>query len=189
MPNSGVAMSKRRWIAIFALVAVGALTGAAAIIASTQINRLTSTDAFCTSCHTMATLAEDPQYQRSTHRMNAAGALASCSDCHIPANNWFVETYTHAVYGIKDVVAEMTGNFGDPAVWNARRVELANNTRDAMRRNDGVTCRKCHDAAAIRPVSAAGRAAHAELAKGRMTCIDCHTDLVHARPAPTPPPR
>jgi len=175
----------RRWIAIFALVAVGALAGAAAVIASVEINRLTSTDAFCTSCHTMATLADDPQYQRSAHRMNAAGVLAGCSDCHIPANNWFVETYTHITHGITDLFAEMTHNFGDPAVWNARRIELASRARDAIRRNDGVTCRKCHDAAAIGPVSAAGQATHAELARGNMTCVDCHTAPVHARPAPT----
>ncbi len=183
VPNSAVGMRKRRWVAIFALVAVGA----AAIIASTEINRFTSTDAFCTSCHTMATLAEDPQYRRSAHRMNAAGVLAGCSDCHVPTNNWFVETYTHVVSGIRDALAEQTGNFSDPAVWNARRIELANRARDAMRRNDGVTCRKCHDVAAIRAVSAAGQAAHAGLAQGKTTCIDCHSGLVHARPAPPPP--
>lgn len=183
LPDNGVGMRKRRWIAIFALVAVGALIGAAAIIASTEINRFTSTDAFCTSCHTMAAVAEDPQYKKSAHRTNAAGALAGCSDCHIPTNNWFVETYAHAVHGIADMFAEMTHNFSDPAVWNGRRIELANRARDAMRRNNGVTCRKCHDVTAIRPVSAA----HTALVQGKTTCIDCHSDLVHARPAPTPP--
>jgi nitrate/TMAO reductase-like tetraheme cytochrome c subunit len=179
-------MRERRWIAVLALLMVGALTGAAAIIASTEINRYTSTDAFCTSCHTMASIADDPQYKRSAHRMNAAGVLAGCSDCHIPTSNWFVETYTHVAHGIADLIAEKTHNFGDPAVWNARRVELANRARDAMRRDGGAACRKCHEVAAIRPVSGAGRAVHAAPAQGGLICIDCHANLVHAPPAATP---
>lgn len=177
VPNSGVATRKRRWIAMIALVALGVLIGAAGIIASTEINRVTSTDAFCTSCHTMATVAEDPHYQRSVHRTNAVGVLAGCGDCHIPTNNWFIETYTHVVSGIKDMIAEKTGNFSDPSVWNARRIELANIARNVMRRNHGVTCRKCHEVSAIRTANEA----HAALAQGQMACVDCHS--VHATPA------
>jgi len=179
MPDSGIPTRQRRWIAIFALIALGVLIGASGIIASTEINRATSSDAFCMSCHTMATVAADPQFQKSRHRANNVGVVAGCSDCHIPTNNWFVETYTHLVSGIKDVIAEKTGNFSDPAVWNARRIVLANRARDAMRQNDAVTCRKCHVVSAIR----APDGAHAPLAQGQMTCVDCHS--VHAQPAAT----
>jgi nitrate/TMAO reductase-like tetraheme cytochrome c subunit len=177
MPDSGIPTRQRRWITIFALVALGGLIGASGIIASTEINRATSSDAFCTSCHTMATVAANPQFQKSRHRTNTVGVLAGCSDCHIPTDNWFIETYTHLVSGIRDVIAEKTGNFSNPAVWNARRIELAKISRDIMRRNHGVTCRKCHEVSAIRaPVGA-----HAPLAQGQMTCVDCHS--VHAQPA------
>jgi cytochrome c-type protein NapC len=182
MPNGEIATRKRRWIAVLGLIALGIVIGAAGIVASTEINRITSTDALCTSCHTMATVAEDPQFQNSPHRKNAVGVLASCSDCHIPTNNWFIETYTQLASGIKDVVAENTGNFSDPAVWQARRAELATVTRDVMRRNRGVTCLKCHEVAAI----SGAKEAHAALAQGQSTCVDCHT--IHSQPAAVPKP-
>jgi nitrate/TMAO reductase-like tetraheme cytochrome c subunit len=86
--------------------------------------------------------------------------------------------------GIRDVVAEGINNFADPEVWEKRRTELAHYVRDEMRRNDSVTCRACHIAASIQPASQRGRAAHALVAEGRGTCIDCHFNLVHA---PVPP--
>jgi len=170
----------RRWLAIFALVVTGAMIGSGVIVASTMVNRYTSRESFCTSCHSMATVAADPHYRQSAHRTNAAGALANCADCHVPATNWFVETYAHAVDGIRDGIAEYTSNVSDPAVWAARLPALADRVREEMRRQDSVTCRKCHDASAIRPASETGHAAHAMLAQGRMTCIDCHFYVVHA---------
>lgn len=132
------------------------------------------------SASPLATVAEDPQYQKSPHRTNAFGVLAGCSDCHIPTSNWFIETYTHLFFGIKDVVAEKSGNFSDPAVWKARRIELATYIRDVMRRNHGVTCLKCHDVSAIR----GAKEAHAALAQGQATCVDCHS--IHTQLVPTP---
>jgi len=174
----------KRWLAVLATLGVGGLIGAAAIVGSVEINRYTSTDAFCTSCHSMARLAAEPQFGRSAHRSNTAGVLPSCGDCHIPSTNWFAETYAHAVKGLWDVVAESTRDFRDPVVWEARRVELAHYVRDEMRSQDSVTCRRCHDAAAIQPASQRGRAAHELVKEGRMTCIDCHFNLVHAPVSP-----
>jgi len=178
-------MPVNRWLAICAFIAIGGVAGAAAIIASIEINRRTSTDALCTSCHSMATLVADTHFQQSGHEANAAGIRVGCSDCHIPSGNWFVETYAHVSSAVKDVIAEYTHNFDDPAVWEKRRIELAAEVRDQMRRNDSITCRKCHDAAAIRPTSEAGRSAHAMLQQGRMTCIDCHSNVVHAPARPS----
>jgi nitrate/TMAO reductase-like tetraheme cytochrome c subunit len=175
----------KKWLAAGALIIIGGLIGAGAIIASTFVNRSTSTEAFCTSCHSMATLAADPHYRQSVHRSNAAGVRVSCADCHVPTGNWFVETYSHALDGIRDGIAEYTGNVGDPAVWSARLPVLAERVRAEMRKDDGATCRKCHDPAAIRPASEAGQAAHAMLGQTRVTCIDCHFNLAHAPIAPS----
>jgi cytochrome c-type protein NapC len=169
-----------KWLAAPALLVAGALVGGLAVVASTEINQRTATDAFCTSCHSMAVLAADPHFDQSAHRSNAAGIRVGCSDCHIPPGNWFSETYTHVSLGIKDVIAQYTHNYNDPAVWEKRRVELAGELRDEMRREDSSTCRKCHDAMAITPKSDAGRSAHAMLKQGGVTCIDCHQNLVHA---------
>jgi len=177
-------MGLRSWLASAAMLAVGVLLGAGAVIGTVEVNRSTSTDAFCTSCHSMRSLADDPFFAKSVHRSNAAGVQPSCGDCHIPRTNWFVETYTHVASGVRDIIAEYTHNFADPAMWEKRRIELAHYVRDEMRRNDSVTCRSCHAPAAIRPASEGGRAAHAPLAERQVTCIDCHSNLVHA-PAPS----
>ena len=95
------------WLLIVLLI-VGAVFGAGGMIASIVVNRYTSTDAFCTSCHTMAFQADDPYFQHSAHRSNNEGVRPSCGDCHIPKNNWFVETYTHVSSGLRDVYAEFT---------------------------------------------------------------------------------
>jgi nitrate/TMAO reductase-like tetraheme cytochrome c subunit len=77
------------------------------------------------------------------------------------------------------VIAELTHNYSDPKVWEARRRELAPEVVVKMRAQDSVTCRSCHDASAIKPASENGRVSHALLRQGGVTCIDCHTNIVH----------
>lgn len=171
-------MCINRWL-LAALLVVALVIGAGGIIASIAANRYTSTDAFCTSCHTMAMQADDPYFQRSAHRANAEGVRPSCGDCHIPRTNWFVETYTHVTSGMRDAIAEFTNNFNDPKVWAAHRVEMAKEVLATMHAQNSVTCRSCHDAGGIHPPSAAGQQAHALLREGNVTCVDCHMNLVH----------
>jgi len=166
----------------FMIFAIGGLVGAGAIIASTEINRATSTDAFCTSCHSMAVIADDPVFKHSAHRINANGINTTCADCHIPKGNWFAETWAHASTGIQDVWAEHARGLNNDDDWNKRRGVLANEVREVMRRQSSATCRSCHDAASIAPHSQAGQSAHALLRDGHMTCVDCHANVVHAAP-------
>jgi nitrate/TMAO reductase-like tetraheme cytochrome c subunit len=172
------------WLLIVLLI-VGAVIGAGGMIASIAFNRYTSTEAFCTSCHSMTFQADNPYYQHSAHRSNKEGVRPSCGDCHIPRNNWFVETYTHISSGLHDAYAELTKNFSDPKLWEARRIELAREVQADMHAQDSVTCRSCHDATAIKPTSEAGQQSHALLRQGGVTCVDCHTNVVH--PAAPPP--
>lgn len=174
----------RRWLPILGLIVIGGVLGATAIVASTFVNRMTATEAFCTSCHSMTGIGDDPHYRQSAHRSNAAGVQAGCADCHVASGNWFVETYAHAASGIKDGFAELSGAARDPAAWAARLPVLAGQVREAMRRDDSAACRTCHDASLIHPASDAGRAAHAMLTQRQVTCIDCHFNVVHA---PIPP--
>ena len=178
-------MSRTRWLSILVIFVVGGLAGAGALIASVEVNRATSTDAFCTSCHSMQFVAADPVFVHAAHQTGAAGVKPGCADCHIPKGNWFVETWAHAKSGARDMWAEQTHDFSDPKTWAARRIALAYEVREVMRAQDSATCRSCHDAAAIRPKSQAGQAAHALMREGRMTCIDCHFNLVHAPVPPT----
>ena len=178
-------MARSRWFLILVVLVIGGLAGAGALIASLEVNRATSTDAFCTSCHSMTFVGNDPHFLNSAHRTNSEGVRPSCGDCHIPKTNWFVETWTHVSSGVHDVIAENTHDFSDPKVWDKRRVELAHEVRAKMRAQDSVTCRSCHDAASVHPKSQRGQAAHTLLREGRMTCIDCHFNLVHAPVPPT----
>jgi nitrate/TMAO reductase-like tetraheme cytochrome c subunit len=176
-------MRNRLWLFIVLLI-VGAVVGAGGILTSLAFNRYTSTQAFCaTSCHTMVLQAADRYFQHSVHRSNKEGVLPSCGDCHIPTTNWFVETYTHVSTGMHDLFAEMTKDFHDPKLWEARRVELEKEVLADMHAQDSVTCRSCHDANAIHPKSEGGQQAHALLRQGGVTCVDCHTNLVHPAPS------
>jgi nitrate/TMAO reductase-like tetraheme cytochrome c subunit len=163
------------------ILLVAALVGAAGTIVTVEFNKHTSGDAFCTSCHSMASLPADPHFQHSAHVSNSAGVRPSCGQCHIPMNNFFVETYTHITSGIRDVIAEMTTNFDDHEAWNARRRELAEGVRDHMRRQGNVTCTSCHTPTSIKPASQVGQVMHASLPKD-MACVGCHRNLVHSRP-------
>ena len=163
-------------------LAVGAVIGAALTLATDEMNKITATDAFCTSCHAMAAyVAEDPVYQRSTHRVGTKGVRAGCKDCHLPDANIVTETWVHASMGVKDIVALFRHDYDNPAVWNAERTRMAYTVRDRMKANDSAVCRTCHDDTAIAPETKAGRDAHEQIVKtGEKTCIQCHFNLVHA---------
>lgn len=171
-------MKIKPWLLV-ALLLVAAVVGAGGLLVSIAFNRYTSTEAFCTSCHTMVLQAGDPYYQRSAHRSNAKGVRPSCGDCHIPTTNWFFETYVHVTSGVRDAFVELTNNFDDPKTWEARRAGLEQETLAKLRRWDSITCRSCHDASAIQPKSDDGKQAHATLRQGGVTCVDCHVNLVH----------
>lgn len=182
----GIMATRRFWVMAAALIGAVAV-GAGLAIASVEINRITSTDAFCsTSCHSMTFVADDTRFAHSAHRSGERGVIASCADCHIPRTNWFVETYVHVTKGIKDIWVETTSGPIDAAAWEAKRADLAHAVRNEMREADSVTCRSCHDADKVQPPGAAGKAAHALMLTGAKTCIDCHFNLVHAPVPPRP---
>ena len=185
-------MQINRWLLV-ALLLIAALVGAGGMLVSAAVNRYTSTDAFCTSCHPMTLQASNTYFLQSKHRKNNEGVRPSCGDCHIPTTNWFIETYVHVTSGMRDVYVELTNNFSDPKVWEARRTGLQQQALAEIRAWDSVTCRSCHDASAIKASSDAGRQSHALLAQGGVTCVDCHTNLVHppvaANASPTAAPK
>ena len=118
--------------------------------------------------------ADDSYFKHSAHRSNHEGVQASCGDCHIPRNNWFIEIYTHVTSGAKDVFAELTNNFSDIELWEAHRDDLQREVRAEMHAQNSITCLGCHDANAITPTNVLGRHAHNLLRQGLATCVDCH---------------
>ena len=55
-------MLRNRWLLLLAVLVAGGVLGAGAMIASLEGNKATSTDTFCTSCHSMKLVGNDPHF-------------------------------------------------------------------------------------------------------------------------------
>ena len=163
---------------------VGGLAGVVFVLAMEQMDHATSTDEFCTSCHSMQKYIADSEiYKNSAHQTTTSGVKPRCADCHVP-KGLVAATYTHIANGIGDLWGEFRHDYEDPKVWEAQKARLAHHARDWMRGNDGVTCKSCHVPGSIKPKRKRGQRMHAEAIKKNMTCIDCHYNIVHD---PIPP--
>lgn len=167
---------------LIALVA-GGLGGVLFMAFLIEFDHFTSSNLFCTSCHSM-TYAEEV-YQRSSHYNSASGVRASCGDCHV-SQGVFAATWDHAVGG-KDLLKQIKGqlfgpDYDDPVVNALHLPEAAFAARKWFRDRDSATCKRCHTLEAIQGKRGGAAAIHADEAAGK-TCIDCHYNLVH-RPVP-----
>ena len=164
---------------------VGGIIGLVAALAAEQIDHVTNTDAFCTSCHlTKVYIADAEVYKTSAHQATASGVRPKCSDCHIP-KGLVRATYTHIVKGVQDLWGEISYDYDDPKVWEAEKARLADAVRHWMLANDSATCRSCHEQASIKPERKRGQRQHAEAIKKGTTCIACHYNLVHEEIEPS----
>ena len=170
---------------ILAALLLGGLGGIAVALTAEQVDHLTSSDEFCTSCHAMqAYIADDEAYKNSTHQTTTTGVRPGCADCHIP-KGLVAATFTHVVNGVSDLWGEARYDYTDPAVWKAQLARLAFSARMWMRDNDSVTCRTCHEEASIKPQRKRGQRQHKEARASGLTCIDCHYNLVHREIEPS----
>ncbi len=163
----------------------GGIAGIFVALGAEEMDRLTTSDEFCTSCHAMqAYIAETETYKTSVHQVTASGVRAGCADCHIP-KGLVLATYTHAINGISDLWGQIRFNYDDPEVWKAEKARLAYAARFWFRENDSETCRNCHEEASIKPQRKRGQRQHEEARKTGITCIDCHYNLVHEEVEPS----
>ncbi len=135
-----------------------------------------STNAFCTSCHSMSYPYEE--LRKSSHYA-ALGADPGCKDCHIPQGlaNFHLAVRTHIVDGARELYLELTQDYSTKKKFNARRLQMAHHARMNLKRWDSATCRACH--ANTRPPGKSAKAAHRKMQTEGATCIDCHQNLVH----------
>lgn len=161
---------------LIALV-LGGLAGVGFMVFLMEFDHYTSSEVFCTSCHSME-LAAEP-YRESVHYLPVSGVRASCGDCHV-SPGVFAATWDH-VLGGKDLFRQIFGaDYDDPVVNALHLPDAAFSAREWFRRNDSHTCRRCHEQDAIVGKRADTREIHQEDAKGK-TCIDCHINLVHRK--------
>jgi len=132
----------------------------------------TSTPEFCALCHEIKPAVR--AWRASTHANNAAGVMADCMDCHLPAPQhmfdfFFAKTY----HGMKDVVVHF---LGEP--YDRERIR-----ESAYVAFDNDQCLKCHRNLLDMPNRRGGMLAHRSVLYARpgyeKQCVDCHYDLVH----------
>ncbi len=165
---------------LFALM-IGGFAGIFFILILIEFDHFTSSEAFCTGCHSME-LAAEP-YRQSVHYNSASGVRASCGDCHV-SEGVISATWDHFIGG-KDLINQIKGsligpNYDDPVVNALLLPDAAFAARQWFIERDSATCKRCHVQQAILGKRVDTAAVHTEDAKGK-TCVDCHINLVHRK--------
>jgi len=155
---------------------LGAGLAVASIVAVFGGEAALSTNAFCTSCHSMSYPAQE--LKKSSH-YGALGADPGCKDCHIPQGlkNFHLALWTHAYDGARELILEFMHDYSTIEKFDERRLGMAHYARMNLKRWNSVTCRDCHKT--TRPPGKDAKAAHEKMQTQGATCIDCHQNLVH----------
>lgn len=162
------------------VLVVGAVAGAAALLAFDYSLRVTSTDEFCTSCHEM----EQPYraLQETVHFNNPAGIQVHCQDCHIPHE--FGPKMVRKLEAAREVWGHFRGIIDTPEKYAAHRDAMRERELNRLRGTDSRECRNCHDVAQMdfARQERAVRRYHRAMAQRQKTCVDCHEDIAHPSP-------
>jgi nitrate/TMAO reductase-like tetraheme cytochrome c subunit len=156
--------------------------GAIALGTMNYVLHETSSTEFCYVCHSHDQFIR-PEYEASSHFINAAGVRAGCSDCHLPHDNWFDLVWTKAVVSL-DIIPEVMGKLDTAEKYESHRAEMAESVWREFKANDSQFCRSCHSIDAM-DLEAQGRSTarrHSSAQEKGQTCIDCHYGIVHKEP-------
>lgn len=165
---------------VLMLIMTGA--GISIALAGAEFMHRTSTNDFCVSCHSMATVNEE--YRQSVHYQNASGVQAGCADCHVPqAVGPLIKA---KLFAAKDVYHELAGTIDTVDKFEQRRWHLANVVWDKMMATDSRECRSCHAFSSMNYEEQGRRLAkrHQRAEQEGKTCIACHKGLAHVEPLP-----
>ncbi len=139
---------------------------------------MTNTLEFCISCHEMEDNVYE-EYQKTVHYANRSGVRATCSDCHVP-DPW-IHKVVRKIQASKEVWHMLLGTIDTPEKFDAKRLTLAKNVWNAMKKTDSRECRNCHDFTSMDKNMQKPRAQkqHANALRDGQTCIDCHKGIAH----------
>lgn len=105
---------------VLAIAIVFILITLAGVFTFHETIEFTSTNEFCTSCHSMK--QNYIEYKTSLHYKNAYGVRAECRDCHIPENNP-IDFMKAKMGGLGDIYSEFVSKDIDtPAKFEANRL-------------------------------------------------------------------
>jgi nitrate/TMAO reductase-like tetraheme cytochrome c subunit len=170
-----------RW-SVLALLLIGLVIGAIAVIGTQVMVAATGTNAFCSgACHSMQWVAAE--YQQSSHAVNDKGVGAGCHDCHIP-HQYPELLWYKAKAGLKDAIGEMRGVINTEEKFKRERKRMAEDVWAEYAHNNSANCRVCHTFTkeVIAKQQEFLRPMHEQAAAGTATCIDCHKGIAHKQP-------
>ena len=141
----------------------------------------TNNEAFCISCHEMRDNVY-VEYQETVHYSNRTGVRATCPDCHVP-QEWFYKV-RRKIQATNELYHKVLGSIDTREKFEAKRLQLAKNVWNAMKKTDSRECRNCHDFESMDYPSQQRRAVarHIEGFDEGQTCIDCHKGIAHSLP-------
>lgn len=176
---------RSRWLLGIPLGAVLAvLFGAGGLAGFIGAIELSSTEAFCISCHEMGDNVY-PEYQKTIHYSNRTGVRATCPECHVP-KSWGPKIMRKIGATFNELPNHFLGKLDTKEKFEAERPRMAQWVWDAMKRTDSRECRNCHAIEhmdlAVQDKSAARKHSPEYLAKKPGTCIDCHKGIAHTLP-------
>ena len=166
---------------VIELLIVGAIIAFSAVFVTHKGFELTSSNEFCTSCHTMEQNLEE--YKKTVHFKNASGVTAGCSDCHMPTD--LPGQIERKIFAANDLYQHfITKKIDTPEQFEEHRLDLAKRVWTRMEENDSSSCRGCHTYEgmdhSLQSVAAAKEMK--EAAKTNQTCISCHKGIAHEMP-------
>ena len=180
-------LASRKWLPIAGMLAVGALVGAASLMAAMQAVHYSSTDEFCTNaCHSMQWATD--AYRRSEHYSNSLGLRAGCADCHVPYHTkhsgpleYLERVAFKTKIGIRDMIAEARGEIATRGQWEQERPRLSREVEQWFKDSRSITCQQCHDLKAFGgDYSKMTKMVHADLLLATtVNCIKCHKRAGH----------
>jgi cytochrome c-type protein NapC len=138
----------------------------------------TNTMPFCISCHEMRDNVYK-EYSTTIHYQNRTGVRATCSDCHVP-DPW-VHKVVRKVQASNELLHKVLGSISTPEKFEAKRLTLAKNVWQSMKKTDSRECRNCHNFVSMAPEFQRPRARkqHLNAFETGQTCIDCHKGIAH----------
>jgi cytochrome c-type protein NapC len=141
----------------------------------------TNREEFCISCHEMKENVF-VEYRNTVHYSNRSGVRATCPDCHVP-KDWGPKMI-RKIQASNEVLHKILGTIDTPEKFNAKRLQLAQNEWNRMKKTDSRECRNCHNFEYFDYGIQGRRSANMHqtgLNEGK-TCIDCHKGIAHTLP-------
>lgn len=147
---------------------------------------LTNSLEFCISCHEMRDNVFK-EYRETIHYRNASGVRAICTDCHVP-HEWG-PMIVRKISATNELFHKIIGSIDTTEKFEAKRLEMAEEVWQEMKKTDSRECRNCHSFVAMDTTLQSRQAARKHSPEWRAktgdTCIDCHKGIAHRLPEVT----